>query len=63
MEFDTDKCDKDEKQWVYSNSIVKQKDMLIPNVRTEADRLVKTAKKVKIPNTIDCYHSIYKQLR
>ena len=21
MEFDTDKCDKDEKQWVYSNSI------------------------------------------
>jgi hypothetical protein len=24
MEFDADKCDKDKKQWVHSNSIVKQ---------------------------------------
>ncbi len=52
MEFDTDKCDKDEKQWVYSNSIVQQKDMLVLQVRMKADRLVKTAKEVKIPNGI-----------
>ena len=55
MEFDTDKCDEDEKQWVYSNSIVKQKDMLILQVRVKADRLVKTTKEVKIPNGMNCY--------
>ena len=51
MEFDTDKCDKDEKQWVHSNSIVKQKGMLILQVRVKADRLVKTTKK-KIAMTV-----------
>ena len=60
MEFDTDKCDKNQKQWVNSDGIVKQKDMLIPQVRTKADRLVKTAKEVKIPNGIKCYESINK---
>ena len=63
MEFDKDKYGKNEKQWVYSNSIVKQKDMLILQVRVKADRLIKTMKKVKIPNGINRYASINTELR
>ena len=48
MQFDTDKCDEDEKQWVHSNSIVKQKDLLLPQIRVKTDRLVKTMKEVEI---------------
>jgi hypothetical protein len=63
MEFYTNKRDKDEKQWVHSNSIVQQKDMLILQIRTNTDRLVKTTKKIKVPNGIYCYTSVNTQLR
>ena len=42
-------------QWVYSNSIVKQKDMLILHIRVKVDRLVKTMKEIKVPNGMNCY--------
>ena len=48
MQFDKDVCQEYEKQWVDTNGILQQEDILIVSVRAEANRYIKAQHTVTV---------------
>ena len=62
MKFDHDVGQKYKEQWVDTNGILQQKDMLIVQVWAKANVSTKAPKEIKVPNGDYCYKEINEEL-
>ena len=62
MKFDLDVSRKYEKQWVDTNDVFKQKNMLIAQVWVKTNRSIEASKEIKVPNGKNYYNKLSRKL-